>query len=202
LDEDTSYARKINLDKKVVNPSQIRNIIREYKRALKTEIYPKRFDAAGEYEVPKTLVFAKTDSHADDIIKIIREEFDEGNDFCKKVTYKIDEDPKSVLNRFRNSYHPRIAVTVDMIATGTDVKPLEVLLFMRDVKSVNYFEQMKGRGTRTIHNDSLQMVSRTAKSKTHFVIVDAIGATKSKKTDSRPLERKPNLDSEGFTRER
>lgn len=192
LDEDTEY-KKNDLDKKVVNPSQIRNIIREYKRALKTEIYPNRFDKDGEYEVPKTLVFAKTDSHADDIIKIIREEFDEGNDFCKKVTYKIDEDPKSVLNRFRNSYYPRIAVTVDMIATGTDVKPLEVLLFMRDVKSVNYFEQMKGRGTRTINNDSLQMVSRTAKSKTHFVIVDAIGATKSKKTDSRPLERQPTI---------
>jgi type I restriction enzyme R subunit len=191
-DEDTEY-KKNDLDKKVVNPSQIRNIIREYKRALKTEIYPNRFDKDGEYEVPKTLVFAKTDSHADDIIKIIREEFDEGNDFCKKVTYKIDEDPKSVLNRFRNSYYPRIAVTVDMIATGTDVKPLEVLLFMRDVKSVNYFEQMKGRGTRTINNDSLQMVSRTAKSKTHFVIVDAIGATKSKKTDSRPLERQPTV---------
>jgi type I restriction enzyme R subunit len=191
-DEDTEYKRN-DLDKKVVNPSQIRNIIREYKRTLKTEIYPNRFDKDGEYEVPKTLVFAKTDSHADDIIKIIREEFDEGNDFCKKVTYKADEDPKSVLNRFRNSYHPRIAVTVDMIATGTDVKPLEVLLFMRDVKSVNYFEQMKGRGTRTINSDTFQKVSRTAKSKTHFVIVDAIGATKSKKTDSRPLERKPTV---------
>lgn len=191
-DEDTAYSRN-DLDKKVVNPSQIRNIIKEFKRALKTEIYPKRVDKNGEYEVPKTLVFAKTDSHADDIIKIIREEFDEGNDFCKKVTYKIDEDPKSVLNRFRNSYYPRIAVTVDMIATGTDVKPLEVLLFMRDVKSVNYFEQMKGRGTRTIQKDSLQLVSRTAQSKTHFVIVDAVGATKSKKTDSRPLERKPTI---------
>ena len=191
-DEDTEYGKN-DLDKKVVNPSQIRNIIREYKRALKTEIFPGRVDKNGDYEVPKTLVFAKTDSHADDIIKIIREEFDEGNDFCKKVTYKIDEDPKSVLNRFRNSYYPRIAVTVDMIATGTDVKPLEVLLFMRDVKSTNYFEQMKGRGTRTIDNDSLQLVSRTAKSKTHFVIVDAIGATKSKKTDSRPLERKSTV---------
>ena len=191
-DEDTDYSRN-DLDKKVVNPSQIRNIIREFKRALKTTIYPNRIDSNGEYEVPKTLVFAKTDSHADDIIKIIREEFDEGNDFCKKVTYKIEEDPKSVLNRFRNSYYPRIAVTVDMIATGTDVKPLEVLLFMRDVKSINYFEQMKGRGTRTINSDSLQLVSRTAKTKTHFVIVDAVGATKSKKTDSRPLERKPTV---------
>jgi len=192
IDEDLSYIKN-ELDKKVVNPSQIRNIIREFKRALQTSIYPKRVDEKGEYEVPKTLVFAKTDSHADDIIKIIREEFDEGNDFCKKVTYKIEEDPKSVLNRFRNSYYPRIAVTVDMIATGTDVKPLEVLLFMRDVKSINYFEQMKGRGTRTIKNDDLQKVSTTAKTKTHFVIVDAVGATKSKKTDSRPLERKPSV---------
>ena len=191
-DEDTEYKRN-DLDKKVVNLSQIRSIIKEYKRALRVDIFPNRVDKNGEYEVPKTLVFAKTDSHADDIIKIIREEFDEGNDFCKKVTYKADEDPKSVLNRFRNSYHPRIAVTVDMIATGTDVKPLEVLLFMRDVKSVNYFEQMKGRGTRTINNDTFQKVSRTAKSKTHFVIVDAIGATKSKKTDSRPLERQPTV---------
>lgn len=191
-DEDTEYTKN-DLDKKVVNPSQIRNIIREYKTALKRDIFPNRFDENGDYEVPKTLVFAKTDSHADDIIKIIREEFDEGNDFCKKVTYKIEEDPKSVLNRFRNSYYPRVAVTVDMIATGTDVKPLEVLLFMRDVKSINYFEQMKGRGTRTINKDTLQLVTRTANSKTHFVIVDAVGATKSKKTDSRPLERKPSI---------
>ena len=190
--EDTEYKRN-DLDKKVVNLSQIRNIIREYKRALKTVIFPNRVNEKGEYEVPKTLVFAKTDSHADDIIRIIRQEFDEGNDFCKKVTYKAEEDPKSVLNRFRNFFYPRIAVTVDMIATGTDVKPLEVLLFMRDVRSVNYFEQMKGRGTRTINNDSLQLVSKTANSKTHFVIVDAVGATKSKKTDSRPLERQPTV---------
>ncbi len=191
-DEDTHYERN-DLDKKVVNPSQIRKIIREYKAALKREIYPNRLDKNGDYEVPKTLIFAKTDSHADDIIKIVREEFNEGNEFCKKVTYKIKEDPKSVLNRFRNSYHPRIAVTVDMIATGTDVKPLEVLLFMRDVKSINYFEQMKGRGTRTISNDNLKQVSATAKAKTHFVIVDAVGAIKSKKTDSRPLERKRSV---------
>lgn len=191
-DEDTEYTGN-DLDKKVVNPSQIRNIIKEFRRALQTDIFPNRVNEKGEYEIPKTLIFAKTDSHADDIIKIVREEFDEGNDFCKKVTYKIDEDPKSVLNRFRNSYYPRIAVTVDMIATGTDVKPLEVLLFMRDVKSVNYFEQMKGRGTRTIDRDKLMQVTRTASSKTHFVIVDAVGATKSKKTDSRPLERQPAI---------
>jgi type I restriction enzyme R subunit len=160
---------------------------------LKAEFFPNRLDKNGEYEVPKTLVFAKTDSHADDIISEIRKEFDEGNDFCKKLTYKIAEDPKTILNKFRNSYYPRIAVTVDMIATGTDVRPLEVLLFMRDVKNTNYFEQMKGRGTRTINHDKLQSVSKTAGSKTHFVIVDAVGVTKSKKTDSRPLERKPGI---------
>lgn len=205
-DEDTDYKRN-DLDKKVVNPSQIRNIIREYKRALKTTIFPNRMDENGDYEVPKTLVFAKTDSHADDIIKIIREEFDESNEFCKKVTYKVEKDrldengnviekgekAKAILGKIRNDYYPRIAVTVDMIATGTDVKPLEVLLFMRDVKSINYFEQMKGRGTRTITKDSLQLVSKTARTKTHFVIVDAVGVTKSKKTDSRPLERKPSV---------
>lgn len=190
LDEDYNYTSN-KLDKDAVNPSQIRLIIKEFKRAIQEEIFPKRITEDGEYEVPKTLIFAKTDSHADDIIQIVREEFAEGNDFCKKITYKADDDPKSVLNRFRNSWAPRIAVTVDMVATGTDVKPLEILLFMRDVKSINYFEQMKGRGTRTIKFDDLKKVSRTAKhTKSHFVIIDAIGATKSKKTDSRPLERK------------
>jgi type I restriction enzyme, R subunit len=146
------------------------------------------------FEVPKTLIFAKTDSHADDIINIVREEFAEENKFCKKITYRAEEDPKSVLAQFRNDYSPRIAVTVDMIATGTDVKPLECLLFMRDVKSRNYFEQMKGRGTRTVALDDLRKVSRTAKfTKDHFVIVDAVGVTKSLKTDSRPLEKKPGV---------
>ncbi len=128
LDEDYEYTPN-KLDKDVVNPSQIRNIIKAYKDSLPS-IFPDRFFDTGEFEVPKTLVFAKTDSHADDIIQIIREEFNEGNDFCKKITYKIDEDPKSVLNRFRNSWAPRIAVTVDMIATGTDVKPLEVVAYL------------------------------------------------------------------------
>ena len=144
--------------------------------------------------MPKTLIFAKTDSHADDIIQTVREEFGMGNEFCKKVTYKNEEDPKSVLAQFRNDYYPRIAVTVDMIATGTDVKPLECLLFMRDVKSHNYFEQMKGRGTRTFGHDELKKVTPSATSaKTHYVIVDAIGVTKSLKTASQPLITKPSV---------
>jgi type I restriction enzyme R subunit len=191
-DEDEAYTNK-QLDKDIVNPNQIRTIIRTFKEHL-PEMFPDRYNEKGEYEVPKTLIFAKTDSHADDIIQIVREEFAEENRFCKKVTYKATEDPKSVLAQFRNDFHPRIAVTVDMIATGTDVKPLECLLFMRDVKSRNYFEQMKGRGTRTIDPDDLKKVSPAAKySKDHFVIVDAIGVTKSLKTDSRPLEKKPGV---------
>ncbi len=191
-DEDENYTKK-QLDKDVVNPNQIRTIIRAFKENL-PNLFKDRYDKDGNFEVPKTLIFAKTDSHANDIIDIVREEFGEENKFCKKITYKTDEDPKSVLSQFRNDYHPRIAVTVDMVATGTDIKPLECLLFMRDVKSINYFEQMKGRGTRTISLDDLQKVTPTAQfTKDHFVIVDAIGVTKSLKTDSRPLEKKPGV---------
>lgn len=192
-DENENYTSN-QLDKNVVNPNQIRLIIKTFKEHL-PEIFPDRIDENGEFEIPKTLIFAKTDSHADDIINIVREEFGEGNNFCKKITYRNnDEDPKSVLAQFRNDYYPRIALTVDMIATGTDVKPLECLLFMRDVKSRNYFEQMKGRGTRIISLDDLRKVTPKArKTKDHFVIVDAVGVTKSCKTDSRPLEKKPGV---------
>ena len=185
-DEDTTYAAN-QLDRSVVNPDQIRTVFRAFRDKL-PEIFP------GRREVPKTLVFAKTDSHADDIIQTVREEFGEGNEFCKKITYRVEEDPKSVLAQFRNDYYPRIAVTVDMIATGTDVKPLECLLFMRDVRSRNYFEQMKGRGTRTLGHDDLRKVTPSAlTAKTHYVIVDAVGVTKSLKTASRPLITQPSV---------
>ena len=186
LDEDVDY-RPSQLDRDIVNPSQIRAVVRSFKENLFTTLFPRR------KEVPKTLIFAKTDSHADDIIQIVREEFGEGNDFCQKITYSAEK-PESVLSSFRNSYYPRIAVTVDMIATGTDVKPIECLVFMRDVRSKNYFEQMKGRGTRVLSKDDLQKVTPSATgNKDHFVIVDAVGVTKSKKSDTRPLERKPSV---------
>lgn len=186
LDEDVDY-KPTQLDRDIVNPSQIRTVIRTFKENLYTKLFPRR------KEVPKTLIFAKTDSHADDIIQIVREEFGEGNEFCRKVTYSA-ANPETVLAEFRNSYYPRIAVTVDMIATGTDVKPIECLIFMRDVRSKNYFEQMKGRGTRTLGKDDLQKVSPSATdNKDHFVIVDAVGVTKSKKTETRTLERKPTV---------
>jgi type I restriction enzyme R subunit len=186
-EEDTPYTGK-ELDRSVVNPSQIRQVIQAMKTAVETQIFPRR------QETPKTLIFAKTDSHADDIIREVREVYGQGNAFCKKVTYKADEDTDTILSDFRNEFNPRIAVTVDMIATGTDVKPLEVLLFMRDVRSRGYYEQMKGRGVRSLDADSLRRVSNSASgAKDRFVLIDAVGVEKSLKTDSRPLEKKPGM---------
>ena len=189
LEDDLTYTAT-QLDRDVVAPDQIRLVVRTFRERLFTEIFP------GRTEVPKTLVFAKVDSHADDIVKIIKEEFGKGNDFCQKITSKTTgASPEDLLNGFRNSYNPRIAVTVDMIATGTDVKPLECLLFMRNVNSAGYFEQMKGRGVRVIDRDDLQSVTPDAKDKTHFVIVDAVGVCERDKTVSPPLERKPSVST-------
>ncbi|CAN5425369.1 type I restriction-modification enzyme R subunit C-terminal domain-containing protein [soil metagenome] len=186
-EEDTPYTGK-ELDRSVVNPSQIRQVIQAMKTAVETQIFPRR------QETPKTLIFAKTDSHADDIINMVREVYGQGNAFCKKVTYKAEGDTDAILSDFRNEFNPRIAVTVDMIATGTDVKPLEVLLFMRDVRSRGYYEQMKGRGVRSLDADSLRRVSNSASgAKERFVLIDAVGVEKSLKTESRPLEKKPGM---------
>ena len=185
LEADLTYTAN-QLDRDVVAPDQIRLVARTFRDHLFTKIFP------GRKEVPKTLVFAKNDSHADDIVKILKEEFGKGNEFCRKITSKTTgASPEDLLSSFRNSYNPRIAVTVDMIATGTDVKPLECLLFMRNVNSAGYFEQMKGRGVRVIKSGDLRKVTPDAEHKTHFVIVDAVGVCERDKTVSPPLERKP-----------
>ncbi len=189
LDEELEYTSN-ELDRSIVTPDQIRTIIKTFKENLFTEIFPKR------NVVPKTLIFAKDDSHAEDITNIVREEFGKGNDFCKKITYKTPEKTENLIKDFQNSYNPRIAVTVDMISTGTDVKPLECLIFMRDVKSRIYFEQMKGRGTRTIPSADLRSVTTDALHKTHFIIVDSVGVCENDKTDSKPLERKKHVSFE------
>lgn len=187
LDEDLEYDEK-QLDRNVVSPDQIRTVIKTFKEKLPTDIFP------GRTEVPKTLIYAKDDSHAEDILHIVREEFGKGNEFAKKITYKTTgESPENLIASFRNSYNPRIVVTVDMIATGTDIRPLECVLFMRDVRSRTYFEQMKGRGTRVIDSTDLKAVTPDTEHKTHFVIVDAIGVCETDKTDSRPLERKKSV---------
>ena len=186
LDDDLTYTAS-QLDRDVVNKNQIRLVIETFKNKL-AEIFPDRT------ELPKTLFFAKTDQHAEDIVQIVREVFAKGNDFCQKITSKTTgAKPEDLLNQFRNSYNPRVAVTVDMIATGTDVKPLECLVFMRNVKSLGYFEQMKGRGCRIVNPDDLQAVTPDAKVKTRFVIVDCVGVCEEEKSTTKPLDRKPSM---------
>ena len=214
LDADFSYTAQ-DLNRDVVAPDQIRTVVREFRDKLFTDIFP------GRTKVPKTLVFARDDSHADDIVQIIREEFGKGNDFCQKITYRtgkvrvsrqvkredgteetvtewIETGDKGdgVLALFRTTYNPRIVVTVDMIATGTDVRPLEILFFLRDVRSLNYFEQMKGRGVRVLSSDELRGVTPDAETKDRFVIVDAVGVTDHPLVETRPLERQPHVPLE------
>jgi type I restriction enzyme R subunit len=187
LDEDFAYDPD-QLDRDVVAPDQIRTIVKAFRDKLFTDIFP------GRTEVPKTLIFAKDDAHAENIVEILREEFGKGNEFAQKITYRTTGvDPKSLIKSFRNSYHPRIAVTVDMIATGTDIKPVEIVVFMRAVKSRTFFEQMKGRGVRVIKPDDLKAVTPDATSKDHFVIVDTVGVCEHDKTDARPMEKKPSV---------
>jgi type I restriction enzyme R subunit len=198
LEDEVEYTGS-QLDRDIVNPSQIRNIIRECKRVMKEEFFPERIagnsQGEGGPEVPKTLIFAKTDSHAEDIVHIVREEFGEDNEFCKKITYNVkNEDPESILQKFRTGFNPRIAVTVDMIATGTDVKPIEVLIFMRDVRSRNYFQQMIGRGTRSFSKDELLKVTPSVKlNKDRFYIIDAVKVFESVKVDYPVIDKKPNV---------
>jgi type I restriction enzyme R subunit len=152
LDEEFTYTSD-QLDRDVVAIDQIRTVVRTYRDKLFTEIFPGRY--------------AKDDSHAEDIVKIVREEFNKGNDFAQKITYKTTgASPEDLIASFRNSYFPRIAVTVDMIATGTDIKPLEIVFFLRQVQSRAYFEQMKGRGVRVINETDLRRSPRTRSPRT------------------------------------
>ena len=127
-------------------------------------------------------------------MNVVREEFDKGNDFCQKITYRTTgARPEDLITQFRNSFNPRIVVTVDMIATGTDIKPVEVVLFMRNVRSRNFFEQMKGRGVRTISATDFNAVTPDADGKDRFVIVDPVGVTESELSDSYSLDRHPSV---------
>jgi type I restriction enzyme R subunit len=187
VDEPIAYTGT-QLDRAVVAPDQIRTVLITFKEKLFTEMFP------GRTTVPKTLIFAKDDSHADDIVQIVREVFGKGNDFATKITYRShDGQPKDLLQSFRTSLFPRIVVTVDMIATGTDVKPLECLLFMRSVKSRTYFEQMVGRGVRVMDDTDFQDVTDDAQHKDRFIVVDTVGVTDTDLMETlTPLERKPS----------
>ncbi len=161
----------------VESPNHIRLVLETFRDRLFTEIFPDLNDKGEKRKVvPKTLIFAKSDAHAETIVRIVREVFNKGDGFAAKITYTA-QDPADLINRLRTSPELRIAVTVDMVATGTDVKPLECVLFMRDVRSGTYFEQMKGRGARSISDSDFQAVTEEGVHKDRFVIVDAIGVT-------------------------
>lgn len=195
IDEDIEYgANQVGVG--VISKDQLRTVIQTFRERLFTEIFPERAKHDPESSelqwdemyVPKTLVFAKNDNHAEEIVEVIRDVFGKGNDFCTKITHAA-RNAAERLSQFRNLPQLRIAVTVDMIATGTDVKPLECLVFLRDVKSWAYFEQMKGRGARTLSLTDFERVTPGVGPKTRFVIVDAVGVTKKPKVDAAPLER-------------
>ena len=192
IDQDLPYDAS-QLDRQVVAPDQIRTVVRTLRNSL-PEIFPdreRREDGLLQH-IPKTLIFAKDDSHAENILKIVRQEFGLGNEGAVKITYRsgdVGNKPEDLLQQFRTSYKTRIAVTVDMIATGTDVKPIECVVFMRMVRSRNFFEQMKGRGVRVIDSDHLRKVTPDAAAKDRFVIVDAVGVTEAELHDTVPMER-------------
>ena len=186
LEEDFPYDPE-ELDRRVTAPDQIRTILSAYRDSL-PELFP------GREETPKTLIFAKDDNHAEEIVRIAREVFGKGDDFCQKITYRATGLPENLISSFRTSYFPRIAVTVDMIATGTDIKPLEALVFMRAVRSRVLFEQMLGRGTRVISDTDFQAVTTARQArKTRFVIVDAVGVTEQELVDTGTVDRKRSV---------
>ena len=196
VDEDIDY-NAAELDRKVVAPDQIRTVVRTLRDSLPVifEDRERRDDGLLEH-IPKTLIFAKDDSHADDIVPVVRQEFGLSNEGAVKITYKSGDagnKPEDLLQQFRTNYPTRIAVTVDMIATGTDVKPIECVVFMRMVRSRNFFEQMKGRGVRVIDENDLRAVTPDARVKDRFVIVDAVGVTDAGLHDTVPLERKKGV---------
>ena len=168
------------LDRYVVNRDQIRKVMMAYKEAIYADLYPER-EQRWEY-IPKTLIFAKDDNHATQIVDVVKEVFAPefgGNvpaNYVQKITYSA-EDSNALIRDLRTEKDFRIAVTATLVATGTDVRPLEVVLFMRDVGSDVLYTQMKGRGCRTIKDDKLREVTPNADTKECYYIVDAVGVT-------------------------
>lgn len=170
---------KTEVNRSILVPDQIRKILQEYKDIVYTKLYPDR-EANFDY-LPKTLIFAASDNHAKKVVEIAKEVFNRPDDqFVQRITYSA-EDSNSLIKSFRTDTDFRIAVTVTLVATGTDVKPLEVLIFLNDVRSETLYTQMKGRGVRTISPDQLRNVTPNAARKDLFYLIDAVGVTESEK---------------------
>ncbi len=179
--ETKTYTNK-ELNRSIINPAQIKLILSTYRDVVYTELFndPQR-EPNMDY-LPKTLIFALNEAHATNIVQIAKEVFGRTDDrFVQKITYSAG-DSNELIRQFRNDKDFRIAVTCTLVATGTDVKPLEVLMFMRDVESLPLYIQMKGRGVRTIGDEQLRNVTPNAFSKDCFYLVDAVGVTEHEKT--------------------
>ena len=179
--ETKTYTNK-ELNRSVINPAQIKLILSTYRDVVYTELFndPQR-EPNMDY-LPKTLIFALNEAHATNIVQIAKEVFGRTDDrFVQKITYSAG-DSNELIRHFRNDKDFRIAVTCTLVATGTDVKPLEVVMFMRDVESLPLYIQMKGRGVRTIGDEQLRNVTPNAFSKDCFYLVDAVGVTEHEKT--------------------
>ena len=179
--ETKTYTNK-ELNRSIINPAQIKLILSTYRDVVYEELFndPQR-DKKLEY-LPKTLIFALNEAHATNIVQIAKEVFGRTDDrFVQKITYSAG-DSNELIRQFRNDKDFRIAVTCTLVATGTDVKPLEVVMFMRDVESLPLYIQMKGRGVRTIGDEQLRNVTPNAFSKDCFYLVDAVGVTEHEKT--------------------
>ncbi|MDP3012734.1 MAG: DEAD/DEAH box helicase family protein, partial [Candidatus Subteraquimicrobiales bacterium] len=146
-------------------PDRNRKIVQEIKRYLLEQE-----EQFGHF--PKTLIFAQNDiahiSHCDQLVEILRDEFNRGDDFVQKITGSPSVDrPLQKIREFRNRSNPAIVITVDMLSTGVDVPRIENIVFLRPVKSRILFEQMMGRGTRRC----------TEIHKSHFTVFDCFNGT-------------------------
>ena len=180
--EETRNYTKTELNRSIINPAQIKLVLETYRDAVYTEMFTDPQREANMDYLPKTLIFALNEIHATNIVRIAKEVFGRKDDkFVQKITYSSG-DSNELIRQFRNDKEFRIAVTCTLVATGTDVKPLEVVMFMRDVASEPLYIQMKGRGVRTIGDDQLRNVTPNAFSKDCYFLVDAVGVTESHKT--------------------
>ena len=181
LDEDLAYTA-VQLNRTVEAPNQIRTVLQAYRDALPTQLFP------GRTEIPKTLVFCRDESHAETVTALAREVLGLDDRGAQKITYRSG-DGQALIKAFRADWQFRVAVTVDMVATGTDLRPLEAVMFLRDVRSRQYFQQMLGRGARTVGDAELRRATPSAKLKDRFVVVDAVGVTEGGQVDAEPLDR-------------
>ena len=186
--KETKNYTKEELNRSIINPAQIKLILNTYRDIVYTELFNDPPREANMDYLPKTLIFALNEAHATNIVNIAKEVFGRTDDrFIQKITYSVG-DSNELIRQFRNDKDFRIAVTCTLVATGTDVKPLEVVIFMRDVVSLPLYTQMKGRGVRTIGDEQLRNVTPNAISKDCFYLVDAVGVTEHEHLIPQPYE--------------